>query len=131
MARLRARVTRLESTVKSRRGGHQGGRDGRGTGFHLYGDIIDKLVKGGSPREKIADFSQLEGDKKEKAMAAMRRGEMLVGIGGTDKLGTGVNVQDKLQALHHLDVPWMPASLEQRDGRGWREGNSHRPPPLG
>ncbi|MDE2097707.1 MAG: hypothetical protein KGL39_10700 [Patescibacteria group bacterium] len=95
-------------------------------GFHLYGDIIDKLVKGGIPREKIADFSQLEGAKKEAAMEAMRKGEILVALGSTEKLGTGVNVQNKLKALHHLDVPWLPSSLEQRDGRGWRQGNENK-----
>lgn len=95
-------------------------------GFHLYGDVIDKLVQGGIPREKIADFSSLEGAKKEAAMEAMRRGEILVGIGSTEKLGTGVNVQNRLAALHHLDVPWLPASVEQRDGRGWRHGNQNK-----
>ena len=99
---------------------------GSNTGFHLYGDIIQKLVKGGIPREKIADFSQLKGEKKEAAMAAMRRGDILIGLGSTDKLGTGVNVQDRLAALHHLDVPWMPASVEQRDGRGHRQGNLNK-----
>lgn len=94
-------------------------------GFHLYGDVIDKLVAGGIPREKIADFSKLEGAKKDAAMEAMRRGDILIGIGSTEKLGTGVNVQNKLAALHHLDVPWLPASVEQRDGRGWRQGNEN------
>jgi N12 class adenine-specific DNA methylase/uncharacterized protein (DUF3820 family) len=93
--------------------------------FNLYGDIIDKLVKGGIPRDKIADFSQLEGVAKEEAQAALRTGEMLVALGSTQKLGTGVNVQNKVIAMHHLDVPWKPAHLEQRDGRGWRHGNEN------
>lgn len=93
--------------------------------FRLYDDIIDKLVAGGIPRDQIADFSKLEGAKKDAAMAAMRRGEIKVAIGSTQKLGTGCNVQDKLMALHHLDVPWVPASVEQRDGRGWRTGNTN------
>jgi N12 class adenine-specific DNA methylase len=95
-------------------------------GFSLYGDIIDKLVAGGIPRERIADFSKLEGAKKDAAMAAMRKGDILVALGSTEKLGTGVNVQNKLAALHHLDVPWLPASVEQRDGRGWRHGNENK-----
>lgn len=95
-------------------------------GFHLYGDVIEKLVQGGIPRERIADFSKLEGVKKEAAMAAMRTGQILIGIGSTEKLGTGVNVQHKLAALHHLDVPWLPASVEQRDGRAWRQGNENK-----
>lgn len=98
-----------------------------GTGFHLYADIIDKLVKGGIPREKIADFSKLEGAKKDAAQEAMRRGDIVVGIGSTQKLGTGVNVQNRVAAMHHLDVPWQPAEIEQRDGRGYRHGNRNNP----
>ena len=93
--------------------------------FNLYGDIIEKLVRGGIPREKIADFSQLSGAKKEEAQDAMRRGDMLVGIGSSKKMGTGVNLQNKVHTMHHLDVPWLPAELEQRDGRGWRFGNEN------
>jgi N12 class adenine-specific DNA methylase len=94
--------------------------------FNLYEDIIGKLVKGGIPREKIADFSQLQGPARVEAQAAMRRGEVVVAIGGTQKLGTGTNVQDKIIAMHHLDVPWLPADNEQRDGRGWRHGNENK-----
>lgn len=96
-------------------------------GFNLYNDIIGKLVAGGIPREKIADFSQLEGEKRDQVQEAMRRGEILVGIGGTDTLGTGVNVQNRLAALHHLDVPDRPSDIEQRDGRGYRYGNQNDP----
>lgn len=96
-------------------------------GFHLYGDIIDKLVKGGIPREQIVDFSALNTDKaKIAAQEAMRKGEIRIGIGSTEKMGTGVNVQNKLMALHHLDVPWRPSDVEQRDGRGWRHGNDNK-----
>lgn len=95
-------------------------------GFHLYNDIISKLVKGGIPREQIADFSQLEGKAKEEAQALMREGKIRVALGGTQKLGTGVNVQNKLMAMHHLDVPWFPADIEQRDGRGYRFGNQNK-----
>lgn len=91
--------------------------------FRLYDDIINKLVKGGIPREKIADFSQLKGDEKERAMEKMRSGDIVVALGSTKKLGTGCNVQNKVVAMHHLDVPWTPAALEQRVGRGWRHGN--------
>jgi N12 class adenine-specific DNA methylase len=91
--------------------------------FRLYDDIIDKLVAGGIPREKIADFSALKGQAKEDAMDKMRRGEILVAIGSTKKLGTGCNVQNKVMAMHHLDVPWTPSALEQRVGRGFRHGN--------
>lgn len=94
--------------------------------FRLYQDIIDKLVAGGIPRDQIADFSQLEGKKKEQAMADMRDGKIKVALGSTQRLGTGCNVQNKLMAMHHLDVPWTPAALEQRDGRGWRHGNENK-----
>lgn len=97
------------------------------TGFHLYGDLIEKLVDGGIPRERIADFSKLEGVKKDAAQEAMRRGDVIVGIGSTEKLGTGVNVQNRVAAMHHLDVPWQPAEIEQRDGRGYRAGNRNDP----
>jgi N12 class adenine-specific DNA methylase len=98
------------------------------TRFHLYGDIIAKLVKGGIPREKIADFSTLKGVKKEEAMEALKKGEMLVALGSTKKLGTGVNIQNQLVALHHLDTPadYTPAGVEQRNGRGWRHGNDNK-----
>lgn len=95
-------------------------------GFYLFGDIIGKLVDGGIPREKIADFTKLDGKKKDDAVDAMRRGDILIGIGSTETLGTGVNAQHKLAALHHLDCPWRPADLEQRDGRGWRHGNENK-----
>lgn len=98
-----------------------------GSGFHLYKDILDKLVKGGIPRDKIADFSKLKGAKKEEAQAAMKRGDILVGLGSTKKMGTGVNVQEELLALHHLDTPqgYTPAEVEQRNGRAWRHGNKN------
>ena len=100
--------------------------EGDAEGLRWYGDMIDKLVKGGITREKIADFSKLKGQGKEDAMAALRKGEMVIGIGSTQKMGTGVNVQDKITAMHHLDVPWVPASIEQREGRGWRFGNENK-----
>ncbi len=93
--------------------------------FRLYDDVIDKLVAGGIPRDQIADFSQLKGIKKQEAMARIRKGEIKVAIGGTKKLGTGTNVQNKIMAMHHLDVPWTPAAVEQRDGRGYRYKNSN------
>lgn len=95
------------------------------SGFDLMADVVAKLVKGGIPRDKILDFRALEGKKKDEAVERLKTGDALVAIGGTDTLGTGVNAQDKLLAIHHLDCPWRPADLEQRDGRGWRHGNSN------
>ena len=94
-------------------------------GFSVYRDITKKLVEGGIPRERIIDFSELSDDAKKKAVERLRTGDALIGIGSTDKLGTGVNIQDHLYALHHVDIPWLPASLEQRDGRAWRYGNEN------
>lgn len=102
------------------------GSNPQANGFHLYKDVIDKLVAGGVPRAEIADFSQLDGAKKDAAVQAMREGKIRVAIGSTQKLGTGVNAQHKLLALHHLDVPWLPSDVEQRDGRGWRHGNENK-----
>ena len=95
------------------------------TGFHLYGDIIDKLVAGGIPRDQIANFGALEGKARLDAAMKLRAGEIRVGIGGTDKLGTGLNVQTNLAAIHHLDVPYKPSAIEQRNGRGYRFGNQN------
>lgn len=96
------------------------------SGFHLYGDIIDKLVKGGIPREEIADFSQLEGKARLDAASRLRSGKTRIAIGGTERLGTGLNVQTRLTALHHIDVPYKPAATEQRNGRGHRFGNQNK-----
>jgi len=96
-------------------------------GFHLYADLINKLVAGGIPREQIADFGTLEGEAKDQAQDLMRKGKIRVALGSTERLGTGTNVQRKVWAMHHLDCPWVPAFIEQRDGRGWRHGNFNDP----
>lgn len=94
-------------------------------GYSAYGDIIDRLVAGGIPREKIIDFSELTKKQKQTASLRLKKGEALIGIGSTDKMGTGVNAQDHLYKLHNMDVPWRPGDVEQRDGRGWRQGNKN------
>ena len=95
-------------------------------GFHLYQDIIDKLVAGGIPRDQIADFGKLEGKAKVEAAQALKAGKMRIGIGSTERLGTGNNVQTYLGAMHHLDIPYVPTALEQRNGRGHRHGNKNK-----
>lgn len=95
--------------------------------FHLYQDVIDKLVAGGVPREEILDFSNLEGEAKKEAQNALRSGKARIALGSTEKLGTGVNAQHKLSDIHHLDVPWIPTAIEQRNGRGIRQGNMNDP----
>jgi len=91
--------------------------------FNLAQDIINKLVAQGVPREQIVVFPWLSKEKRKLAAEAMRRGEVRFAIGGTETMGTGVNAQTELRAMHHLDAPWMPGELEQRNGRGWRQGN--------
>jgi N12 class adenine-specific DNA methylase/2'-5' RNA ligase len=96
-------------------------------GFSLYKHIIDGLVKGGIPRNKIIDFTKLkEGDDRLAAIAKLRSGDALVGIGSTATMGTGVNAQRHLRHLHHIDAPMTPGRMRQRDGRGWRQGNEHK-----
>lgn len=93
------------------------------TPFSVYQDIVKRLVAGGIPREKIIDFSTITDTQRKTAAERLFDADALIGIGGSEKMGTGVNAQQHLIALHHLDVPWLPAHLEQRDGRGWRQGN--------
>lgn len=92
--------------------------------FNLSKDIVDKLVKGGIPREQIAIIDgKVNKEKRKQTADAMNRGDIRVVIGNTKTLGVGVNMQENLRAIHHLDAPWMPGELEQRNGRGHRQGN--------
>jgi len=95
-------------------------------GFHLFGDVIEKLVGAGIPRAKIVDFTGITEAKREQAVKGLRDGTIAVALGSTDTLGTGVNAQDNLLSLHHLDCPWRPADLEQREGRAYRHGNKNK-----
>lgn len=93
-------------------------------GFNLYDELKRLLVSGGVSEAEIAFIHDAETEKKRGALfAKVRRGEVRVLIGSTFKLGLGVNVQDRLIALHHLDVPWRPADMTQREGRILRQGN--------
>lgn len=95
-------------------------------GFSVFTDIIEKLVKKGVSRDKIVDFTNLSERQREQAIQGLRDGSISVALGGTDTLGTGVNAQEHLLALHHLDCPWRPADLEQREGRAYRHGNKNK-----
>jgi hypothetical protein len=96
-------------------------------GYSPYDDIIEKLVKQGIPREQIAAIGDAESDAKKQALfEKVRQGSVRVLIGSTQKMGTGTNVQKRLVALHHLDAPWKPAEVEQRDGRILRQGNTNQ-----
>jgi hypothetical protein len=95
-------------------------------GYSPYDEIIEKLVKQGIPREQIAAIGDAESDVKKQALfEKVRQGSVRVLIGSTQKMGTGTNVQKRLIALHHLDAPWKPAEVEQRDGRILRQGNEN------
>ncbi|MCA0421944.1 MAG: hypothetical protein LCH61_01245 [Proteobacteria bacterium] len=93
--------------------------------FNLANDIVEKLVAAGVKREEIAIVAGGVTAEKKKAIAdAMNARAIRVVIGQTKTLGVGVNMQRYLRAMHHLDAPWMPGDLEQRNGRGERQGNT-------
>ncbi len=95
--------------------------------YSPYDEIIEKLVAKGIPREQIAAIGDAESDVKKQALfEKVRQGSVRVLIGSTQKMGTGTNVQKRLVALHHLDAPWKPAEVEQRDGRILRQGNENK-----
>ncbi|HHR6704112.1 TPA: helicase-related protein [Streptococcus pneumoniae] len=95
--------------------------------FNIYDDIRDKLVDLGIPKEEIAFIHEANSDKqKDELFAKVRKGEIRILMGSTQKMGAGTNVQNKLIALHDLDVPWRPADLEQRAGRIVRQGNENK-----
>lgn len=92
--------------------------------FNLYDEIKELLVAKGVPADEIAFIHSATTPKTREAMFAdVRSGKIRVLIGSTFKLGLGVNVQDRLIAVHHLDVPWRPADMTQREGRILRQGN--------
>ncbi|XHV31448.1 helicase-related protein [Streptococcus dysgalactiae subsp. equisimilis] len=95
--------------------------------FNIYDDIREKLVAMGIPKEEIAYIHEANSDKqKDELFAKVRKGEIRILMGSTQKMGAGTNVQNKLIALHDLDVPWRPADLEQRAGRIVRQGNENK-----
>ena len=95
--------------------------------FNIYDDIREKLVAIGIPKEEIAFIHEANTDKqKDELFAKVRKGDVRILLGSTQKMGAGTNVQNKLIALHDLDVPWRPADLEQRAGRIVRQGNENK-----
>jgi N12 class adenine-specific DNA methylase len=94
---------------------------------NLYADIKERLVAEGIPGHQIAFIHDAGDDeKKAKLFAKVRSGEVRVILGSSEKMGVGTNVQQRLIAMHHLDAPWRPADVEQRDGRIIRQGNMNR-----
>lgn len=92
--------------------------------FCVYDDIRDKLIAKGVPASEIAYIHNAKTEaQKSELFSKVRSGEVRILLGSTGKMGTGTNVQDRIIALHDLDVPWRPADLEQRRGRMVRQGN--------
>ena len=92
--------------------------------FCVYDDIRDKLIAKGIPATEIAYIHNAKTEaQKSELFSKVRSGEVRILLGSTGKMGTGTNVQDRIIALHDLDVPWRPADLEQRRGRMVRQGN--------
>lgn len=95
--------------------------------FSVYDDIRSKLVALGIPREQIAYIHEANTEvRKKELFAKVRSGQVRVLMGSTFKMGAGMNVQDRLVALHDLDCPWRPGDLEQRGGRIIRQGNRNK-----
>ena len=94
--------------------------------FNIYDDIKNKLISKGVPEEEIEFIHNAKTNpQKLKLFEDMRNGTKRILIGSTSKMGAGMNVQDKLIALHHLDCPWRPSDIEQREGRILRQGNQN------
>ena len=90
----------------------------------LYDDIKARLMKGGIPAKEIAFIHEADTDaKKKKLFADVNEGKVRVLIGSTGKMGVGMNAQKRIVAIHHLDAPWRPGDVEQRNGRAYRQGN--------
>ena len=97
-----------------------------GRGFDARGWLMKRLTEGGIPKGEIAFMSDFKkSDDKLKLFASVKAGRVRVIIGSSINMGTGVNVQKRLTDMHHLDSPWFPADLEQREGRIVRQGNQN------
>lgn len=94
------------------------------SGFNIYDELKTALINLGVPEAQIAYIHDAETEaKRTRLFMKVRNGEVRILIGSTFKLGLGVNIQDRLIALHHIDVPWRPADMTQREGRILRQGN--------
>jgi hypothetical protein len=94
--------------------------------FNVYDDLKNKLMERGIPAEEIAFIHDAKTEVQKAALFTnVRRGNVRILIGSTAKMGAGTNVQRKLVAEHHLDIPWRPSDIEQREGRMIRQGNTN------
>ena len=99
----------------------------RADGFDVYNDIRDKLVARGIPKDEVQFIHDADTEaKKAELFGKVRSGAVRVLMGSTQKMGAGTNVQTRLCALHHLDGPWRPADIAQRNGRMVRQGNMNK-----
>jgi len=97
-----------------------------GKGFSVYEDLRDKLIARGVPAADLEFIQDRDSDAaKLQLFRDVRAGKVRILSGSTQKMGTGANVQERLIALHHLDAPWRPADVEQREGRILRQGNQN------
>lgn len=95
--------------------------------FNVYDDIKQKLMAQGVPPEQVAFIHDAKTDiQKAELFSKVRKGQVRILLGSTSKMGAGTNVQTRLAALHHLDCPWRPADIEQREGRILRQGNQFK-----
>jgi N12 class adenine-specific DNA methylase len=93
--------------------------------FNIYDALKDKLVKDFNiPANEITFVHNWTEKKKPELFRKMNSGQIRILIGSTEKAGTGLNVQNRIVAMHHMDIPWKPSELEQRNGRGARQGNN-------
>ncbi|CIY44787.1 SNF2 family protein [Streptococcus pneumoniae] len=96
-------------------------------GFDVYNELKDLLVDRGIPKEAIAFVHAANTDEKKNSLSRkVNSGEVRILMASTEKGGTGLNVQSRMKAVHHLDVPWRPSDIVQRNGRLIRQGNMHQ-----
>ncbi|HEO6704828.1 TPA: N-6 DNA methylase [Streptococcus agalactiae] len=96
-------------------------------GFDVYNELKDLLVDRGIPKEAIAFVHDANTDDKKNSLSRkVNSGEVRILMASTEKGGTGLNVQSRMKAVHHLDVPWRPSDIVQRNGRLIRQGNMHQ-----
>ena len=95
--------------------------------FNIYDELKHILIEKGIPENEIDFIHNSKTDiQKSRTFQKVRDGEIRVFLGSTDKMGAGTNIQDKLKVLHHIDAPWRPSDIEQREGRILRQGNNNK-----
>ena len=100
------------------------GVPGGQSGVNVYEDIRERLQERGVPAKEIAFIHDYENEQsKQQLFSAVREGSVRILLGSTGKMGEGTNFQERVVAIHHMDAPWRPSDIRQRDGRGWRQGN--------